>query len=373
MFADAMSGAFAFGYGFAGFGAELAGTADGVRRNFWSLCRTPFFKMLGDHPAYFLDRHYHHSDYLVNVYGYPEHRDFYARIAPGRPAAVPPVAPIDPLDAKEIDFDAKTRGKVYFLKNGNDPEALRAKWRERLGELVARTLLELSEALTPSSEFDVTCVDIERIATRHVAERLYFDLSTDVRLLALYVAQLDDYVRRVKSTLIARAVLDLPVEVHGELWSHVDFEGRRAKLVSSGDYFVSRELLRGALAIIDMSPNSALGLHERFVRAASRHTLCITNDTPAIAPVHSNATAATFRFSADSIRDRVAWALEHPEAAVALGASVGEAFGARHSTDDLTNFFDGVTQHFHVVARGNPFIQDFFVWPPVGTADAAAA
>jgi hypothetical protein len=275
-----------------------------------------------------------------------------------------PVTPADPLPASAIDTGAKRRGKILFLKNGNDPEALRARWRERLPDLVASSLLELSERLVPTAAAPVTCVDIERVAIEHVLDRMRFDIGSDLRVLALYVAQLDDYVRRVKSTLIARALLDLPVEIHGELWSHVDFAGRRARLVPSGDYFVSRDLMKDALAVIDMTPNSDLALHERFVRAASRHTLCITNETRTLREDYPAIAGTAFAFDADSIRERVEWALEHPEDVVEFGMQVGAAFAARHKEEDLGGFFAGIAQHFQLLAHGNPMIQDFFVWPP---------
>lgn len=372
MFADALAGTFAFGYGFAGIGADQEGVTDGAARSLWSLSRTPFLKILGDHPAYFLDRHFDISPFTINAYGYPEHQDFHRRIAPGRPSALMPVAPLDALPESAIDPETKRQGKILFLKNGNDPEALRTRWRDRLPELVARSLLELSERLAPSATNAVTCADIERVAIDHVMDRLGFDLGSDLRLLALYIAQIDDYVRRVKSTLIARALLDLPVEVHGELWSHVDFAGRQAKLASSGDYFASRDLMKGALAVIDMTPNSDLGLHERFVRAASRHTLCITNDNRAVRERFPEATQATFAFDADSIRDRVSWALDHPADAVDLGRRVGVSFAARHREEDLADFFEGIAQHFQLLAHGNPMIQDFFVWPPARLHGGAA-
>jgi hypothetical protein len=372
MFADGLAGTFAFAYGFAGMGTELEGTTQSGARSFWSLARTPFLKILGDHPSYFLDRHFDLSPYSINVYGYPEHREFHRRMAPGRPSAVMPLAAVDPLPAHTVDRETKKRGKVLFLKNGNDPEALRTRWRDRLPPLVARVLLELSERLTPSATQPVTCEDIEHAAVEHVMERLGFDLSSDLRMLALYIAQLDDYVRRAKSTMIVRALLDLPVEVHGELWSHVDLAGKRAQLVPSGDYFVSRELMKDALAVIDMTPNSERGIHERFVRAASRHTLCVTNDTPALRQQFPEATKAVFAFDPDSIRDRVEWVLSHPGEAVDLGLEIGARFAARHPEDQLIEFFAGIAEHYTLLADGNPMVQDFFVWPPTRLHGGAA-
>lgn len=364
MFADGLAGAFAFAYGFAGIGTELEGTTPSGARSFWSITKTPFLKILGDHPSYFLDRHFDVSPFTINLYGYPEHRDFHRRMAPGRPSALVPLAPVDPLPVDSINAEKKRSGRILFLKNGNDPEALRTLWRDRLPPLVARSLLELSERLTPTRSAPVTCEDIERTAIAHVMGRLGFDLASDLRMLSLYVAQLDDYVRRVKSTMIARALLDLPVEVHGELWSHVDFGGRKAKLVPTGDYFASRDMMQQALAVIDMTPNSDLGIHERFVRAASRHTLCITNDTSALRDQFPDATPAAFAFDPDSIRERVEWALRQPDDAVALGMRIGSRFAERHREDGLGEFFAGLAEHYALLAQGHPHLQDFFVWPP---------
>ncbi len=41
-------------------------------------------------------------------------------------------------------------------------------------------------------------------------------------------AQMDDYLRRVKSKMIAEAILDLPVIIQGGHWDHIDFGRRKA-------------------------------------------------------------------------------------------------------------------------------------------------
>jgi phosphoglycolate phosphatase len=39
-------------------GTELEGTTPSGARSFWSLAKTPFLKLVGDHPSYYLDRHF---------------------------------------------------------------------------------------------------------------------------------------------------------------------------------------------------------------------------------------------------------------------------------------------------------------------------
>src|SRR5207249_1009738 len=74
-------------------------------------------------------------------------------------------------------------------------------------------------------------------------------------LMPFFAAQLDDYLRRIKSEMIATAILDFPVVVQGDLWSHVDFSGRRARLVQGEDFVASRRVFAEELGVIDMSPN----------------------------------------------------------------------------------------------------------------------
>src|SRR4030095_12048959 len=69
-------------------------------------------------------------------------------------------------------------------------------------------------------------------------------------LIPFFSAQLDDYLRRIKSKMIAEAILDLPVVIQGRFWHHLDITGRKATLVEGQDYRNSRRLYLNELGII---------------------------------------------------------------------------------------------------------------------------
>lgn len=354
----------AFGIGFAGAGCDITVETDGAMANMWELSGTPFFKLLGDHPSYFLDRHFVSSPWHVNVYGYPEHLRFWERHRTrSGVGGVLPAAPLDPLPEAEIDFAAKARGRIVFLKNGNDPEALRIAWRERLPVSVAASLHAIAETIAANIATVDRPEDLEAIVRAHFSRDARIDVSADLAHLAFLLAQCDDFARRSKSTMIARALLDLPIEVHGDLWGHVEFAGHRATLVGGGDYFRSRDLIRDSLAVIDMTPNTTGAVHERFVRAASRFTCCLTNQTDALRNGYPGSEQSTFRFTPDSIRERVSWALDHPADCVALGRRIGQQFAARSGEADFVRFFTDCADHLGMLRQAHHGIQDFVVWP----------
>jgi hypothetical protein len=346
-----------------GIGADVVMDIDGDNRNVWDHNKTPVFNLMGDHPAYFLDLHTNPYSSFVNVYGYTEHRDFFMRhTKPGGYGAVSPLLPIDPLPPSALDFKAKESGKIFFLKNGNDPQALQRRWRERLPASVAGMLLAMGETLVAQMPREREW-SIEGVVVRHFADA-GIDISTRTKFLAFYIAQLDDYLRRVKSRMIAETLLDLPVEIHGEFWEYLDFNGRRAKLVPFGDYARSKELIKEALAVVDMSPNTHSLPHERFVRCASRHTLCVTNRSALLERDFGPFGQPLFDFTPDSIRASVEAVLADPAGHVEIGRKVGAEYARRHPEGALLDFFEMMADQIGVQEGEDPQIQNFFVWPP---------
>ena len=99
-----------------------------------------------------------------------------------------------------------------------------------------------------------------------------------------FAAQLDDYLRRIKSEMIATAILDFPVIVQGDLWGHVDFAGRSARLVPGEDFVASRRVFADELGVIDMSPNMDTEPHDRVQRAAGFVDIVLARSNPNNSP-----------------------------------------------------------------------------------------
>lgn len=282
----------------------------------------PFIRLFGDTPAYYPVKHLQHFSNSINAYGHAEHFDFYNRwFSPKAPTFWQPLFPFDAMPRRAVDVDRKAASRrIVFPKNGNCAERLVRFWRSSLPPAIAKALEAAGEEARSSLDEPF---DMAASLQAHFA-RLAIDLAGSRRLLFFLVAQLDDYLRRTKSTLIARSLLDLPVVIRGVNWEHLDFSGRRATYDPDSDYTRTRDLLDSSLAIVDMSANTHRGAHDRALRAAGRFTTCLTNRTKFYVDGFPGAASFTYRFSQDSIVELVESALEHPAGTVELGLAQGE-------------------------------------------------
>jgi hypothetical protein len=361
-----MEGAVGFAMTWLGIGQDLAvkDSSDGQTRNLWETFRVPLVKFQGDIPAYFPDFHGDVPFNAVNLYGAAEFLRYRRRwMAEATSiAAINPPLPLDPIDRNKVDASVRRQGKLVFLKNGNSPEELHNLWLERLPLSLAHLVLSMAEAA-------------KSIATRpgpfHIGDFVAEHLEADgidpqsVRyLIPFFSAQLDDYLRRIKSTMIAEAILDLPVIIQGRLWGHLDMIGRKAKLVEGQDFTKSRNIYAEALGIIDMSPNVDTSPHERVQRAAGSFALPLTNRQGWLSANFIEFEDITFEFDPESIKARVNDAISRPERYVDMGIAFGERF---RDTYTPARFADCVVKAAELSnlqwAREKPLIQPFFVWP----------
>jgi hypothetical protein len=299
---------------------ELHEVGNGAATSRWAQAGIPFVRIYGDVPAYLPARHVQYFGNSVNVYAYAEHSAFFLRwLGPKAPSVWLPFYPIDTIPPGAVDVQAKAAGVIVFPKNGNSPERLRQYWRSALPASVAAALEESGEELSATLDEEI---DLAATVQRYYS-RLSIDVSAQRHLLFFLVAQLDDFLRRVKSTMIGRSLLDLPVIIRGANWDHVDFSGRRAQYDPADDYASTRGILDNALAMIDMAPNTQSTPHDRVLRAAGRYTAFLTNRTNFYTNNFRNAADFTFRFDPDAIRTRVEAALSHPRETVEMGVAQG--------------------------------------------------
>src|SRR5438105_2605808 len=354
-----------FAYSAVGIGADMRGTTpEGNEVNFWEGNRIPFISLTGDSPAYFFDRHVLPGPWHAGLYWYPEHLELRRRFKPTQAiyGTIPPF-PMDLTDKREIDFRKKEQGKLLFLKNGNDPEKLVNSWRESMPPETFVMLAELASELANSIATDIGC-DIDAIVTAYFANRGW-DISEHLIFRLFFVAQLDDYLRRIKSTLIANALTDFPVEIHGFNWEHVDFSGKRAVYIPGGDYTQSRTEIIESLGLIDMSPNTERAPHDRVLRAFGLCTLCITNEQRFFKEQFENSERFCYRFDKDHLREKVADVLAHPKQYVELGLDVCEQFRKRRRPDDFGQYMLDTAALIRLACGPRPEgAQNFFVWPP---------
>ena len=301
-----------------GVGKNLLANREASGLNLWAAGGIPLVQIFGDCPAYFPRAHQQDYSNWVNVYGHPEHHDFFRKwLHPRGITLVSPSALLDALPEADIDFSAKLTGKIIFPKNGNDPGALIDYWRSSLPPYITRALEAVAESISSPDEIKRS-PQIDEVLNLRFAD-IGIDITGHRPLFFFLIAQLDDYLRRIKSTMMARALLDLPIEVRGSSWGHVNFSGRRARLVPNSAYAQTRELIRDSLAVLDMSPNTSHLPHDRILRAAGRHTAFLSNTQHFFSQNFENYREFTFDFSAESIRETVEGALANPARTVEMG------------------------------------------------------
>jgi hypothetical protein len=265
-----------------------------------------------------------------------------------------------------VDLNKRRNGKLVFLKNGNSAKDLRRLWKERLAPPIADLLFEMSDAIHA-----IGLRPGKILIGDHVAQSMQnrgVNPDSAISLLPFFTAQLDDYLRRIKSEMIATAILDFPVVVQGGLWEHVDFRGRRATLVPGEDFIASRRVFADELGVIDMSPNMDREPHDRVQRAAGSYSLFVSNKQSWITEDFPGFEDLTFEFDPESIKARVSDILAHPDRYLDLGVAFGERFRNVHP---MEAFSRRVVQHAELAilscAREKPLIQPFFIWPTAST------
>jgi hypothetical protein len=350
---------------FMGMGAEMPGqTPTGDSVNLWDGMGIPFISLFGDTPAYFFDRHVMPSARCASLYAFSEHYALRKRLPQirGLLGVMPPV-PLDAVANSKVDFAAKERGKLYFLKNGNDPEQLLETWRQALSPTMFLMIMDIATDLASDLASERGC-DIDSQVTEYFRGK-GLDVETLINLRLFFVAQIDDYLRRLKSTFIARTLLDFPIEVHGYNWEHVDFSGKRATLVPGGTYGQSRPLILNALATLDMSPNTSSSPHERVSRAIGMYTLCLTNEQSFYKDELPGFEDCLYRFERDSLRGKIDDVLTRPKQSVELGRVMAEAFRAKFDPEGAARRILEAASCVRMAQGGRTHqMQDFFVWPP---------
>jgi hypothetical protein len=354
-----------FAYSAAGVGADFRGaTAEGKEVNLWEGIGVPFISLKGDSPAYFFDRHVMPSPWHACLYFFPEHLALRRRfpLTPALYGVVPP-RPFDMVDKREIDFRKKEDGKLLFLKNGNDPEKLVRMWREAMPAATFVMLADLAGELVNDINVE-SSYDIDAYVTAYFMDKGW-DIGEFVNLRLFLIAQLDDYLRRIKSTMVADVLADFPVEIHGFNWEHFDFSKRRATYVPGGDYTESKQKIIDALGIVDMSPNTQRAPHDRAMRAFGLWTLCVTNEQRFFKEQFTNSEMFSYRFEKDHLAGKIADVLAHPKQFVEVGRDVAEQFRQHRQPGDFAQFMLDTASHIRLGSGPrSAALQDFFVWPP---------
>jgi hypothetical protein len=301
-----------------GIGQDIAAVRNGKLVNLWESGGVPFVRFFGDVPAYFPDKHVARFNNSINAYWDISHAMFYRRWFrdPSLSIVCSPVL-IDQMPLEQVDVTSKLKGKLIFPKNGNSPLKLIDYWCMALPPTLSKALQVLGEESIGLDWINrEPCLD-DRIVRYFFEQGV--DIAAEPAVLCFLVAQLDDYLRRVKSTMIGEALLDLPITIRGRFWDHVNFRGMRATYDPNSDVASTLPLIDQAPAVIDMSPNTQHSPHNRIWQAVGRGTAFLTNRLEYFDATLPIADRCTFAFEREAIHNLVEHYVTHPKEAIDLG------------------------------------------------------
>lgn len=340
---------------------QLSSTKELV--NGFEVSGVPLIKIQGDIPAYFRARHRDVPKNSASLYQADEfltYRRLFMPEATAIAAMLPPM-PMMPTQRSQVDLKRRAKGPLIFQKNGNSPSELEGLWRERLPKSVAALLFDLADAIR-SPGLAPGRLDIGSYVAAFLKSVLNVDPPGNDAV-ALLTAQIDDYLRRVKSTMIAEALLDFPIVVQGSYWDHVDFRGRVATRIPGGSVRANGEEVESRLGVIDMSPNVDTWPHDRIQRAVGSYSLVLTNEQSWLRSDFPGFEAMLFRFDPDSIRETVAAVLRKPGEHIERAIAFAEAFRARHPRSAFAETLIRVGDLAGLSHNPTPpQLQNYFIW-----------
>lgn len=275
------------------FAVSLGGTGMSLKtggKDLLSELGVPVFCLLCDHPAYFAARHQNIPRNVVLGYMFRDHAIFQREHvkAPNLVTSIDFGIPDAPLGTWQ-DGEAK----VVFAKTGNDPRELETRWQTR--PAVARLIHDLIDEVGFGNCGGYPAA-VQKVAAAHRLEIQPFD-----KLARFLIAQVDDYVRRRKSTAIAEAIKSFPVDIFGDRWDHISRAGAPARFHGGVDYQTLEREMAGATASITMNPNIDLSAHDRFFTALGAGMMPVTDSNSFISENFPELAPFTFTFEQDSI------------------------------------------------------------------------
>jgi hypothetical protein len=210
--------------------------------------------------------------------------------------------------------------RVIFAKTGNDPRELETKWalRPALASIIHDVLDEVGWqncALFPEA--------VAKVASAHRLELQLFDKRS-----RFIIAQVDDYIRRRKSTAIAEAIKKFPVDIIGANWDHISRDGASAHFRGGLEYSAFQRETAQSLASVNMNPNVELGVHDRFFTALSAGVVPITDTNSFTMTNFPMLYPYTFNFDDRSVEAAVERVFARPGEALEIASIARDAAAA---------------------------------------------
>ena len=255
----------AFAWGYAGIGSTMGqsgggkGGASQGGRNLWEAFKVPFVSVLADPPFWIPRNHHVGSGWVVNGYVYRDWLEFQRRFVRSPQVSGLVRMGVLPNPARDaIPWEARPVGMAY-IKTGSDPEARRARWTEWPAP-VRDALEDAASAALHQGTGDMVDIAIGAFD----AAGLHLEARPEMLFGLLY--ELDLYLRAERATRIARALLPLEVEIHGDGWEHLEAEGARASFRPAFHAAKLDDVFARCRWLVNATPNFSSGAHERVLR-----------------------------------------------------------------------------------------------------------
>lgn len=259
----------AFGWGYAGIGSTLGQEG----RSLWDAFKVPFVSVLADPPFWIPRNHHVASGWVVNGYVYRDWLDFQRRFLRSPQISGLVRMGVLPNAARDSIPWAERPIAMAFIKTGSDPAARRARW-ENWPAPVRDALEDAASAALHQGTGDAVEIAIGAFnaAGLHLEERpeMLFGL--------LY--ELDLYLRAERATRIARAMLPLDTEIHGDGWEHLQAEAQGARAVFRPAFHAAAldDTFARCRWLVNSTPNFSEGAHERVLRGFAAGCAVISDE-----------------------------------------------------------------------------------------------
>lgn len=355
-----------FVFSYLGFGADISWRLPNSEQvvNIWEHHNIPFIKLQSDLPSYFIQRHRGIPKTSINIYASPELAQvqtwYFQEQKTPHIINTPIIFNKQPLD--KVNFSNRANGTLVFLKNGNDPKQLMTMWHSHLPTSMATDLCDIANALLPSL-LNCEPVNIFGYIIDFVESKMGDALACR-DLVRLYSAQLDDFFRRVKSTMLAASLKKFPVKIIGRNWEHIN-DGKSVATFSNDINFSehSQQIFEHELGLIDMTPNYDLNVHDRFCRAVGNYAFILTNKTTWMEKHFPEFNDYTYIFDKAQFESKVDFLLSNKELVVEQGKQLGILANERINNLDFVNPLIQAAEKLKFMNQPEkPAMQSFYVW-----------
>lgn len=294
-----------FGMGFSGVGADIYTENNQL---IWEATRTPFFNWCCDHPSYYPQRHAIRNQWLIHGFVFPDHARYSCEHfnATGMTTHLHLAMPsADAFDKTHIPLNQRNN-RIIYTKSGKDINSIEESWK-KFPNPIQKILKNASEEL-----FDKNTNQAYKIIYKIAADEGLF-LSGDNALMLTLNREIDAYIRFKRANFVINSLLDMPIDVYGVGWDHVNWnKAKAAKYHGPIPLAKTSTILPFYLGSLSIHPFVTGSVHDRNFFAISANVVPISDSNDYSSLMMPNLEKYTFNFDKDSVRLSVTNLFENP-------------------------------------------------------------